>query len=215
MPDTFIRVAEQSGLIKQLSEWVIDTACRELASLHRIEPGLRAGINLSMHNLHEPGLPEMVTSLLKDYNLPQHSLVLEITESVAMGNPQHLPRILSQLVLGGVQLSIDDFGTGYSSLSYLKKLPLSELKIDKSFVIDMDKDSDNEVIVRSTIDLAHNLGLRVVTEGVETQQILSQLQQIGADILQGYVISRPLPPEKFIEFAQQINQGIATGNPSR
>ncbi|MCW9023551.1 MAG: EAL domain-containing protein [Gammaproteobacteria bacterium] len=205
-PVVFIPLLENSGLIKSFTEILLRESIKQCSLWHQAGLNLNLSVNMSMHNLRDPNLPQLVARLLNQYRLPRRSLTLEITETVAMGDPQHLPPILAQLVLSGVELSIDDFGTGYSSLSYLKKMPLSELKIDKSFVIDMDKDPDNEVIVRSTVELAHNLGLSVVAEGVENKEVMQKLQQIGTDMLQGFDISRPLPADEFLKFVLATNQ---------
>ncbi len=192
MPESFIRVAEQSGLIKQLSEWVIDTACRELASLQKDYPGLRMGINLSMHDLHDFNLKDYFREILGKYELQPQSLLLEITETGVMLDPEQVIEILGQLSAMGFQLSIDDFGTGHSSLVYLKRLPVNTLKVDKSFVADMNVDEENAAIVRATIDLAHSLGLTVTAEGVESRSVRDQLQGMGCDYFQGYFVSKPM-----------------------
>ncbi|MGD2056286.1 MAG: EAL domain-containing protein, partial [Gammaproteobacteria bacterium] len=192
LPGNFIRVAEQSGLIRQLSEWIIDTACTELADLQRDIPGLRVGINLSMHNLHDYNLTTRVREALARFRLRPGSLVLEITETGVMLEPNQVIEILGQLSAMGVELSIDDFGTGHSSLVYLKKLPVHTLKVDRSFVSDMDADDDNDSIVRATIDLAHTLGLNVVAEGVENRVVYERLRGMGCDFGQGYYIGKPL-----------------------
>ncbi len=191
MPESFIRVAEQSGLIRQLSEWVIDNVCRELAGLQQHNPGLRAGINLSMHNLHDFNLMEQFRASLQRYRLEPDALLLEITETGVMLDPDQVAETLEQLAAMGLKLSIDDFGTGHSSLVYLKRLPVHTLKVDKSFVVDMDSDEDNASIVRATIDLAHSLGLTVTAEGVETGIVHDQLQAMGCDYYQGYYVGRP------------------------
>ena len=193
MPDSFIRVAEKSGLIKQLSEWVINTACGELAGIHATAPGLRAGINLSMHNLHDFNLMAKIQASLDEYRLQPESLLLEITETGVMLDPNQVIETLDQLADRGFRLSIDDFGTGHSSLVYLKRLPVHTLKVDKSFVIDMDTDEENASIIRATIDLAHSLGLTVTAEGVETAAVLDRLRSMGCDYYQGYFVSRPMP----------------------
>ncbi|MGB5716270.1 MAG: EAL domain-containing protein [Gammaproteobacteria bacterium] len=193
MPESFIRVAEKSGLIKQLSEWVIDTACREFASMQPNYAGLRVGINLSMHNLHDFRLVDKIQGSLDRYQLHPASLLLEITETGVMLDPDQVIEMLGQLVAKGLQLSIDDFGTGHSSLVYLKRLPVHTLKVDKSFVVDMDSDEENASIVRATIDLAHSLGLTVTAEGVETVAVLNRLQGMGCDYYQGYYVSKPMP----------------------
>ena len=192
LPDTFIRVAEQSGLIRQLSEWIIDTACRELAVLKRTSPGLRVGINLSMHNLHDYDLADQIGRVLASYRLSPDSLLLEITETGVMLDPDQVVEMLDELSNMGLKLSIDDFGTGHSSLAYLKRLPVHTLKVDKSFVTDMDADEDNASIVLATIDLAHSLGLEVTAEGVETRPVYEMLWEMGCDCYQGYYVSEPL-----------------------
>jgi diguanylate cyclase (GGDEF)-like protein len=192
LPGTFIRVAEQSGLIRQLSEWIIDTACRELARLKARHPGLRVGINLSMHNLHDYDLAEQIGRSLASYRLNPESLLLEITETGVMLDPDQVVETLDELSGMGLKLSIDDFGTGHSSLAYLKRLPVHTLKVDKSFVTDMDADEDNASIVLATIDLAHSLGLSVTAEGVETRAVYEMLWEMGCDCYQGYYVSEPL-----------------------
>lgn len=192
LPDAFIRAAEQSGLIRQLSEWVIEVACRQLASLQQDYPGLRTGINLSMHNLHDFNLMESIRGSLESNRLKPESLLLEITETGVMLDPEQVIETLQQLSELGLHLSIDDFGTGHSSLVYLKRLPVHTLKVDKSFVQDMDTDEDNASIVRATIDLAHNLGLTVTAEGVETLAVFDRLQGMGCDYYQGYYIGKPM-----------------------
>jgi diguanylate cyclase (GGDEF)-like protein len=192
MPGAFIQTAEKSGLIRQLSEWVIDTACRELAEMQKHSPGLRAGINLSMHNLHDFNLMDKIQAVLDKYRLSPASLLLEITETGVMLDPDQVIHLLGQLARKGFRLSIDDFGTGHSSLVYLKRLPVHTLKVDKSFVVDMDRDEENASIVRATIDLAHSLGLTVTAEGVETVTVLDRLQRMGCDYYQGYYVSKPM-----------------------
>jgi diguanylate cyclase (GGDEF)-like protein len=192
LPDTFIRVAEQSGLIRQLSEWIIGTACRELAMLKEHHPGLRVGINLSMHNLHDYDLAEQICRSLASYRLNPESLLLEITETGVMLDPDQVVETLDELSGMGLKLSVDDFGTGHSSLAYLKRLPVHTLKVDKSFVTDMDADEDNASIVLATIDLAHSLGLSVTAEGVETRAVYEMLWEMGCDCYQGYYVSEPL-----------------------
>ena len=193
MPGVFIQAAEKSGLIRQLSEWVIETACRELAGMQKHTPGLRAGINLSMHNLHDFNLMDKIQAALDKYQLSPASLLLEITETGVMLDPDQVIDTLGQLATKGFRLSIDDFGTGHSSLVYLKRLPVHTLKVDKSFVVDMDCDEENASIVRATIDLAHSLGLTVTAEGVETVTVLDRLQEMGCDYYQGFHVSKPMP----------------------
>ena len=205
LPETFIRVAEQSGVIRQLSKWIIETACRELATLQQDNPGLRTGINLSMHNLHDYNLTDQIMQSLARYHLSAKSLILEITETGVMMDPNQVIEILGQLSDKGLQLSIDDFGTGHSSLVYLRRLPVHTLKVDKSFVIDMDKDEDNAVIVHATVDLAHNLGLTVTAEGVETRTVYEKLQAIGCDYYQGYYVGEPMAIAGIAEWLENGN----------
>ena len=192
MPGVFIRVAEQSGLIGQLSEWVIETACRELAELQQENPGLCAGVNLSMHNLHDFNLIEKIHSVLERNQLMPEALLIEITETGVMLDPNQVIKTLDQLAAIGVRLSIDDFGTGYSSLLHLKRMPVHTLKVDKSFVIDMDSDEESASIVGATIDLAHSLGLSVTAEGVESAVVLDMLKEMGCDFCQGYYVGMPM-----------------------
>ena len=204
MPDMFIRAAEQSGLIKQLSEWVIETACRELSELQGNHPELRAGINLSMHNLHDFNLVARIEDALERYNLQAESLLLEITETGVMLDPSQVIEMLEQLAARGLKLSIDDFGTGHSSLVHLRRLPVHTLKVDKSFVVDMDVDEDNASIVRATIDLAHSLGLTVTAEGVETRTVHDQLREMKCDYYQGYFIGKPMA---LVEIKRWLDKG--------
>ena len=192
MPESFIRVAEQSGLIRQLSEWVIVTACRELSILRQDNPGLCSGINLSMHDLHDFNLIKKIRNTLEKCQLGPEALLLEITETGVMLDPDQVVKTLDKLAAIGVRLSIDDFGTGHSSLLHLRRLPVHTLKVDKSFVIGMDSDEENASIVRATIDLAHSLGLSVTAEGVESAVVLEILKGMGCDFCQGYYVGRPI-----------------------
>jgi diguanylate cyclase (GGDEF)-like protein len=192
MPESFIRVAEQSGLIRQLSEWVVENACQELSVLQQDNPGLCSGINLSMHDLHDFNLIEKIQNILKQYRLKPEVLLLEITETGVMLDPSQVVKTLDKLAAIGVRLSIDDFGTGHSSLLHLRRLPVHTLKMDKSFVIDMDSDEENASIVRATIDLAHSLGLSVTAEGVESAAVLKILKEMGCDFGQGYYLGMPI-----------------------
>jgi diguanylate cyclase (GGDEF)-like protein len=203
LPESFIRVAEKSGFIKQLTTWVIDTACRELAGLQQVSPGLRTGINLSMYNLHDVSLMSRIQDLLDRYRLDPASLLLEITETGVMLDPDQVIKTLDQLAAKGLHLSIDDFGTGHSSLVYLKRLPVHTLKVDKSFVTDMDTDEENAFIIRATIDLAHSLGLTVTAEGVESSAVLDRLRGMGCDYYQGYYASRPMPVADMAEWLSE------------
>jgi diguanylate cyclase (GGDEF)-like protein/PAS domain S-box-containing protein len=196
LPENFITLAEQTGLIRSLGIWVLENTL-EQASIWR-EQGLEVpvAVNLSMRNLHDPQLPETIEALLQQHRVPSGMLQVEITESTLMVDPEYAMRVLTSLDGMGVRLSIDDFGIGYSSLAYLRRLPAEEIKIDRSFVSAMTELESDAVIVRSTIDLGHNLGLRVVAEGVETQAAWDLLASIGCDLAQGFLMGLPAPAEE-------------------
>ncbi|MDP9226785.1 MAG: EAL domain-containing protein, partial [Actinomycetota bacterium] len=185
-PVEFIELAEQSGLINALTLHVLDCALEQMSVWLSKDIDLAISVNLSLQSLLDLHLPTMVEEMLKKWNVPPAHLILEITESCMMSDPTRTMVILTKLNEMGVRLSIDDFGTGYSSLSYLKRLPVTELKIDKSFVMEMLADASNAVIVRSTIDLGKNLGLTVVAEGVASDAIYDRLIELGCTIAQGY-----------------------------
>ena len=202
-PMEFIPFAEQTGFVRQLTLWMFEAATRLIAGLPEPLAGLRISINLSTRDLLDPELSTRLGTLLQRHGVRPERFCLEITESAIMDDPQRAETMLNRLSEQGFKLSIDDFGTGYSSLAYLKRLPVDELKIDKSFVMGMEKDEDDAKIVRSTIDLAHNLGLSVVAEGVESAAIMERLGQLQCDEAQGYHISRPLPAEAFLTWCAQ------------
>jgi len=202
-PDQFIPLAEDAGLIGPLTHWVLRTALKQLKTLHRQGHALTMAVNLSARNLHDMELPASILALLAESGVAPKNLILEITESAVMANPSDGLTILTELDRMGVTLAIDDFGTGYSSLAYLKRLPVDELKIDKSFVTDMEENDNDAVIVRSTIDLAHNLGLKVTAEGVETQAAWDTLEILGCDCSQGYFMGRPMPADKLGAWLQE------------
>ncbi len=204
-PDEFIPLAEKSGLIAVLTELVLNKAFHQYNTWRRAGIRLNVSINLSARNLHDTRLPAHIGQLLGAWNIPPDDIYLEITESAMMTDPVKAKRILTEFDAMGLGLAIDDFGTGYSSLSYLKQLPVSIIKIDKSFVMDMTQDEDDASIVRATIDLAHNLGLKVVAEGVENKETLSVLQSHGCDFLQGYYISKPVPPDELVRWLARYN----------
>lgn len=199
-PVDFIPILEQTGLIKTFTLQMVEHAARFCMECADAGYRLSVAVNLSAHNLRDPRLPEQVAEILEYHGLDAPMLTLEITESAVMMDPEQSREILARLNGMGIQLSIDDFGTGYSSLSYLKRMPVQKLKIDRSFVRDMVQDSDDAIIVRSTIDLAHNLGLKTIAEGVETMETLAVLQAMRCDMVQGYLVSRPLPPRDFLAF---------------
>ncbi len=209
-PDDFIGLAEKTGYIVELSQFVLDQAIRQCSEWRRQGLGLSVSVNISAVDLRQGSLADRVQPLLEQHGLPAASLCLEITESAAMEDPDSALRKLTALKELGVRLSIDDYGTGYSSLAQLKKLPVHELKIDKSFVLELDRNEDDQTIVRSTIELAHNIGLEVVAEGVESSRILWQLEQWQADWLQGYHISRPLPLDEFERWLDETEYAVRT-----
>jgi diguanylate cyclase (GGDEF)-like protein len=196
-PMEFIPFAEQTGFVRYLTLWMFEEVVRQWRSLQPSAGLLRIAINLSTRDLMDLEFPAKIDALLAKYDVPRDGLCLEITESAIMDDPQRAEATLNQLSSSGYKLSIDDFGTGYSSLAYLKRLPVNELKIDKSFVMGMETDASDAKIVRSTIDLAHNLGLTVVAEGVESAHIYDMLAELHCDEGQGYHMSRPLPASDF------------------
>jgi diguanylate cyclase (GGDEF)-like protein len=196
-PDEFIPLAERAGLIGPLTDFVLDQAIGACAAWQGRAPGVGVAVNLSARSLRDDDLDERVGSLLRRHGLAARLLTLEITESTAMSDPERTIAVLHQLRARGVRLSIDDFGTGYSSLAYLRRLPVQEVKVDRSFVLRMDVETEDAAIVRSILDLARALDLEVVAEGVETKTTLQMLRDFGCDVAQGYHISRPMPVEEF------------------
>jgi len=195
-PDEFIPLAEQSGNIKPITDWVLRRSIEQCRDWKRSGWTPIVAVNLSAMDLLDEQLPARISDWLRANNVPPRQLMLEVTESAVMRDPQHATQVLHRLKASGVRLSIDDFGTGYSSLAQLKQLPVEELKIDRSFIMQLREHGEDAVIVRSTIELAHNMGLQVTAEGVETEEGLRFLQVHKCDQLQGYYISRPLPLEK-------------------
>ncbi len=196
-PIDFIQVAEESGLIKQLTDQVLTTAIRTASGWSAGGFDLGVAVNLSAHDLLDERLATRIGDLLTAHSVPAERLTLEITESALLADTPRTIKTIARLNDLGVRLSLDDFGTGYSSFAYLRQLPAAELKIDRSFVSNLLLDKQDEAIVRSTIDLGHNLGLQVVAEGIENMPVLERLQTFGCDIGQGYGISRPLAPDMF------------------
>jgi diguanylate cyclase (GGDEF)-like protein len=193
LPGAFIPIAERSGLIGALGQWTLAAAAGQARQWQDAGISLTVAVNLSARNLRDPKLPDEVIRILEEHALEPRCLKLEVTESMLMIEVDRTLDALGRLKAAGVQISIDDFGTGYSSLSRLARLPVSEIKIDKSFVLDMLDNPANAVIVRSTIDLAHNLGLTVVAEGVERLDTWQRLTSWGCDEAQGFLIGKPMP----------------------
>ena len=202
LPDTFIVTAEHTGLMGPLTRWVLNDALDHCQGVHHDQIHLRVSVNLSARTLHDPRLPDTVADALKASGTEPRQLTLEITESAIVLDPKRAEQNLATLNRMGVWISIDDFGIGYTSLASIKHLPVNEIKIDKSFVTGMLSDRNDEMILRSVIELGHNLGLTVVAEGVETREILDALATLGCDEAQGYFISRPLACEALKDWFQ-------------
>jgi diguanylate cyclase (GGDEF)-like protein len=211
-PVQFIPFAEQTGFIRTLTMWVFEEAARHWLLLAEEGLQLRLSVNLSTRDLLDLDLPHKFSGLLARHGVPARALCLEITESAIMDDPQRALATLDALSAMGFKLSIDDFGTGYSSLAYLKRLPVDELKIDQSFVRNMQSDRDDEMIVRSTIDLAHNLGIMVVAEGVETAEAWNLLRELKCDQAQGYHMGRPMPVTEFSAWSTSWGMRRAAGD---
>ncbi|GLZ87395.1 GGDEF-domain containing protein [Metapseudomonas resinovorans] len=215
-PDLFIPLAEQNGSIIPIGEWVLDQACRQLREWH--DQGfseLRMAINLSTVQLHHAELPRVVNNLLQVYRLPQRSLEMEVTETGLMEDISTAAQHLLSLRRSGALIAIDDFGTGYSSLSYLKSLPLDKIKIDKSFVQDVLEDEGDATIVRAIIQLARNLGMQVIAEGVETAEQEAYIIAQGCNEGQGYLYSKPLPARELTLYLKQARRlSNAASNPA-
>jgi diguanylate cyclase (GGDEF)-like protein len=192
-PSEFVPLAERTGMISHLTHWVLDTALAQCRAWRDSGVDLPVAVNLAAPNLVDAGLPDMVAGLLERWDVPGERLECEISEHTVMADPERALDVMERLRALGVRLSLDDYGTGRASLAYLKSLPLDEVKIDRSFVSGMASHADDAAIVRSTIELARNLGLGVVAEGVESEAILRDLADLSCDIAQGFFLSRPLP----------------------
>jgi len=197
-PADFIPFAEQTGYIRAITQWVLNRAITQCATWRAEGLPMNMSINLSARDVMDDTLPDRVAGLLQVHGCAAQWISLEITESAILDDPGHAVENLKRLNALGCKLSIDDYGTGYSSLAYLRRLPLHELKIDKSFVMGMVRDASDNVIVRSTIDLAHNMGLVVVAEGVEDEATLERLRTLGCDMVQGFFLSRPLAADQVV-----------------
>ena len=209
-PDQFIAHAERIGLIGPLTSWAFDKALGQLAQWLRQGHDLDIAVNVSAISLQGHDLPNQISGLLREWDIEPRRLTLEITESAIMNDPVNALKIATELHDIGLRLSIDDFGTGYSSLAYLERLPVDELKIDRSFVMHMSRSENDAVIVRSVIDLAHNLGLKVVAEGIENKEHMDLLRELGCDIGQGYFITRPMDNANWLEFVESAPHGTGT-----
>ncbi|MBP2168275.1 diguanylate cyclase (GGDEF)-like protein [Erwinia toletana] len=204
-PDVFLPLAEKTGIIVNIGNWVIDEACRQLRVWHlQGHPHWSVAVNLSALQFEQNNLVETVVNALENHQIPADLLTLEVTETTAMRDPDESVRILTELTQLGVKASIDDFGTGYSSLLYLKRLPASELKIDRAFVNELQADTEDATIVSAIVALAQSLNLKVVAEGVETTAQQEFLTGLGCNTLQGYLLGRPISPEKVTELRNYV-----------
>jgi len=213
-PDQFVPVAEQTGLIRPLTLYMLDAALRQCAAWRREGYDLAVAVNVTGRDLLDLHFPDQVAAAIARAGVAPDALELEITESTIMTDAARARSVLVQLSELGVRLAIDDFGSGHSSLGYLKRLPIDVLKIDRSFVMNMADGSDDAVIVRSTIDLGHNLGLEVVAEGVETEEALAQLTQLGCDSVQGYFLGRPQPTDAVEWLVRRLARRLPPGDVS-
>ena len=210
-PDEIIPIAEQTGLINPITYWIIDTTAKYSNRLKTIGIDIKIAINLSVYNLQESNFVENIITIFEKNKISPSNFIMEITESVMMKNLNKSIDILNKLDKLNIEIAIDDFGTGYSSLTYLKRLPLSKLKIDKTFIIDMNEDENDAMIVRSTIDLAHNLGMQVIAEGIEIEDSIELLTILGCELGQGYFISRPVSDDIFEEWITNRNASMNNG----
>ena len=207
LPGVFIPLAEQTGMIRELTNWVLQKALSECAGWHRAGRLIPVAVNLSAATVHDPELMDTLTTAVSRSGLPPESIELEITESAVMFDPEGALRSLESLVNFGVRLSLDDFGTGYSSLSYLQRLPVTSVKIDKSFVEPLLNDDTAKAIVHAVVNLAHSLSLSVIAEGVDSGPVMEQLTALGCDALQGFYVASPMSPDR-------LEHWIATNSPT-
>lgn len=200
-PGTFVPVAENSNLVLPFTVWTVNTVLRQFDVFSQGGLDISVAINISAKVFHNSDIVDTVSHAVNLWNAHPSRVVIEVTESAMMINPRYSLKTLEALNALGIKISIDDFGTGYSSLAYLRKLPVDELKIDRSFVQDMVKNKEDEMIVRTVIDMAHNFGLTVTAEGVEDEATLVRLAELNCDRAQGYFISKPAPQKDFVNWA--------------
>jgi EAL domain-containing protein (putative c-di-GMP-specific phosphodiesterase class I) len=211
-PDAFLPIVEQAGLMHAVTREVLETSVRQVAIWRTAGLDISVAVNLSASDLLDDSLADRIETLLDEHSVPADALELEITESVIMFDPQRARTVLEALRLLGCRIAIDDYGTGYCALAYLRDLPVDELKLDRSFVASISTDRRTTAIVRSTIELAHALGLHVVAEGIEDQEALDAVASLDCDYAQGYHFSRPVPAAAF---AAAMRLGaIETGAPA-
>ena len=202
-PDEFIPLAERTGVIHPLTYWICRKAFSFKQDLYQEGYDINLSINISARNLQDPQFSQQIDNIAKETQTPLNKVIMEITETAIMKDPDYALKVMNDLNKLGIRLSIDDFGTGYSSLSYLKKLPVDEIKIDRSFVMEMAKNNDDQVIVHTTLTMGHNLSLDVVAEGIEDASTMEKLKQMGCDLAQGYHIARPMPASDFFTWLAQ------------
>ena len=207
-PYIFIPLAERTGHINKLTDWVLDKALWQMSEWNNSGVTLDVAVNLSVHNFNDSSFPQKVSDLLDKWSVPASQLILEITEGVMIKDTDRVIYLLSLLRESGVRLSLDDFGSGYSSLSYLSNLPINELKIDRTLVMDIDRNSKNSTIVQSIIKLAKSLGLSVVAEGVESLNAYSKLAKFKCDTAQGFYFSKPICCAEFSSWLYHSDWGI-------
>jgi diguanylate cyclase (GGDEF)-like protein len=206
-PDDFIPLAEQTGIISEVTHWVLETTARQASQWKACGLKVCIAINLCAQDLISPGFKQRIEATMQKHNVDANDISFEITESAIINEPQDAIALLNELRARGFSIAVDDFGTGYSSLAQLKSLPVNELKIDKSFVLKLDENKDDQVIVRTTIEMAHRLGLHVVAEGVENGTAQTLLQQYGCDYIQGYHLCKPIAAD---DFARWLTARIAS-----
>jgi diguanylate cyclase (GGDEF)-like protein/PAS domain S-box-containing protein len=208
LPASFVPIAERTGLIKPMTDWILDRTLRQCREWHDSGAPVHVAVNISAKSLQEQTLPAKIQAALEKWRIDPRFLKIEITESSIMADPAHALAIMSMLQSMGLRLSIDDFGTGYSSLTSLRQLPTDEIKIDKSFVIGMSESDADAAIVRTVVDLAHNLGKQVCAEGVEDEATWNRLSKMGCDLAQGFWICRPLPAAQFMRWLVDTSWGL-------
>lgn len=208
-PDEFIPLAERTGVIHPLTYWICRKAFEFKKLLDSQGHDISLSINISARNLQDPHFKSQVCQFAEKENIQLQKIVMELTETAVMNDPDDALRVMGELSMAGIRLSIDDFGTGYSSLAYLKKLPVDEIKIDRSFVMEMANNSDDQVIVSTTLMMGHNLSLGVVAEGIEDEPTLRKLREMGCDMAQGYHIARPMPASDFFTWISNYRPSVA------
>jgi EAL domain-containing protein (putative c-di-GMP-specific phosphodiesterase class I) len=212
LPDEFLPLAEHAGLMGRLTAEVLELALAQCRSWRDEGLPLTVAVNLSASNLQDQSLPGYVADALTRHGVPPEALHLEVTEEVLMRDAERATAILTRLRAMGIRLAVDDYGTGYSSLAYLHALPLDDLKLDRAFVAHCDTDPRSAAIVKSTVELAHNLGMRMIAEGVEDEAALDRLRAWDCDLVQGFHLSRPQPPERLTGWLMERREAAAVGS---